>query len=298
MKSPRIGFVGVGRMGANMARRLKEVGYVVSTVFDTNQKIAAELAAELSCSGAKSVSEVSRDAEAVFTVVTDDAAMRAIYFGPDNLFTHAAGRLFVNCATISPSVHREVAHKGAELGAKVLEAPMASSVTHAREGKLFMMLAGSSEAVASAEPILKDLTLKTRYIGEAGKAAELKALVNMVMNINTAGLAEGLGLADALGLDLRIVTEVFSQTGANSRVLETDGPDMLDREHSTFFSAAHAAKDSGIALALAQQQGLHLPLLEASKAQYDQMIRAGLGEIDKSGISELTFRSRRPLLSE
>ncbi|HXO96009.1 MAG TPA: NAD(P)-binding domain-containing protein, partial [Chthoniobacterales bacterium] len=159
MKSPRIGFVGVGRMGANMARRLKEVGYVVSTVFDTNQKIAAELAAELSCSGAKSVSEVSRDAEAVFTVVTDDAAMRAIYFGPDNLFTHAAGRLFVNCATISPSVHREVAHKGAELGAKVLEAPMASSVTHAREGKLFMMLAGSPEAVASAEPILKDLTL-------------------------------------------------------------------------------------------------------------------------------------------
>jgi 3-hydroxyisobutyrate dehydrogenase len=298
MKSPRIGFVGVGRMGANMARRLKEVGYVVSTVFDTNQKIAAELAAELSCSGAKSVSEVSRDAEAVFTVVTDDAAMRAIYFGPDNLFTYAAGRLFVNCATISPSVHREVAHKGAELGAKVLEAPMASSVTHAREGKLFMMLAGSSEAVASAEPILKDLTLKTRYIGEAGKAAELKALVNMVMNINTAGLAEGLGLADALGLDLRIVTEVFSQTGANSRVLETDGPDMLDREHSTFFSAAHAAKDSGIALALAQQQGIHLPLLEASKAQYDQMIRAGLGEIDKSGISELTFRSRRPLLAE
>jgi len=298
MKSPRIGFVGVGRMGANMARRLKEVGYVVSTVFDTNQRIATELAAELACSGAKSVSEVSRDAEAVFTVVTDDAAMRGIYFGPDNLFTHAAGRLFVNCATISPSVHREVAHKGAELGAKVLEAPMASSVTHAREGKLFMMLAGSPEAVASAEPILKDLTLKTRYIGEAGKAAELKALVNMVMNINTAGLAEGLGLAEALGLDLRVVAEVFSQTGANSRVLETDGPDMLDREHSTFFSAAHAAKDSGIALALAQQQGLHLPLLEGSKAQYDQMIRVGLGEIDKSGISELTFRSRRPLLSE
>jgi 3-hydroxyisobutyrate dehydrogenase len=296
MKSPRIGFVGVGRMGANMARRLKEVGYVVSTVFDTNQRIATELAAELGCSGPKSVAEVSRDAEAIFTVVTDDAAMRAIYFGPDNLFTHAAGRLFVNCATISPAVHREVAHKGAELGAKVLEAPMASSVTHAREGKLFMMLAGTPEAVASAEPILKDLTIKTRYIGEAGKAAELKALVNMVMNINTAGLAEGLGLADALGLDLRVVSEVFSQTGANSRVLETDGPDMLDREHSTFFSAAHAAKDSGIALALAQQQGLHLPLLAASKAQFDQMIRVGLGEIDKSGISELTFRSRRPLL--
>jgi 3-hydroxyisobutyrate dehydrogenase len=296
MKSSRVGFVGVGRMGANMARRLKDVGYVVSAVFDTDQQIASQVATELGCSQAKVVSDVSRDAEAVFTVVTDDAAMRAIFFGPDNLFTHPAGRLFVNCATISPSVHRDVARKGAELGAKVIEAPMASSVTHAREGKLFMMLAGSPDAIATAEPILKDLTFKTRYIGEAGKAAELKALVNMVMNINTAGLGEGLGLADALGLDLRMVAEVFSQTGADSRVLETDGPDMIDREHSTFFSAAHAAKDSGIALALARQQGLHLPLLEASKKQYDEMIRVGLGEIDKSGISELTFRSRRPLL--
>jgi 3-hydroxyisobutyrate dehydrogenase len=292
MKPSRIGFVGVGRMGANMARRLKEVGYVVSAVFDTNGKIASDLAAELGSSSAQSVSEVSRDSEVVFTVVTDDAAMRAIYFGPGNLFTHAANKLFVNCATVSPSVHREIAKKGAELGAKILEAPMASSVTHAREGKLFMMLAGSPEVVAEAEPVLKDLTAKTRYIGEAGKAAELKALVNMVMNINTAGLAEGLGLADALGLDLQTVANVFSQTGANSRVLETDGPDMIDREHSTFFSAAHAAKDSGIALALAREKGLQLPLLQASKEQYDRMVQVGLGEIDKSGISELTFGKR------
>ncbi len=86
-----------------------------------------------------------------------------------------------------------------------------------------------------------------RYIGKAGEAAKVKALVNMVMNINTAGLAEGLGLGAALGLDLKMLREVFSQTGANSRVLETDGEDMQNRDHSCFFSAAHAAKDSGIA---------------------------------------------------
>ena len=193
----------------------------------------------------------------------------------------------------APSVHVDVAKKGVEAGAKVIEAPMASSVTHAREGKLFFMLAGDRAVIEESEPLLKDLSVKMKYVGGAGKAAELKALVNMVMNINTAGLAEGLGLADALGLDLKVVSEVFSQTGANSRVLETDGPDMLDREHSTFFSAAHAAKDSGIALSLAAEQGLNLPLLEASKRQYDRMIELGLGEIDKSGISELTFHSRR-----
>lgn len=293
MKSTKIGFVGVGRMGANMARRLKEVGYPVVAVFDSHQEIAIELAKELGCDAVSKVSRVSELADAVFTVVTDDNAMRQIYFGDDSLFAHASGRLFVNCATISPSVHIEVAKKGGEAGAMVIEAPMASSVTHAREGKLFFMLAGDSSVIDKAEPLLKDLSVKMTYVGGPGKAAELKALVNMVMNINTAGLAEGLGLADALGLDLKVVTEVFSQTGANSRVLETDGPDMLDREHSTFFSAAHAAKDSGIALELAKEQGLNLPLLEASKRQYDRMIELGLGEIDKSGISELTFHSRR-----
>ena len=293
MKSTKIGFVGVGRMGANMARRLKDVGYPVVAVFDSHQEIAIELAKELGCDAVSKVSRVSELSDAVFTVVTDDNAMRQIYFGDDNLFAHASGRLFVNCATISPSVHIEVAEKGSEAGAMVIEAPMASSVTHAREGKLFFMLAGDPSVIDKAEPLLKDLSVKMTYVGGPGKAAELKALVNMVMNINTAGLAEGLGLADALGLDLKVVTEVFSQTGANSRVLETDGPDMLDREHSTFFSAAHAAKDSGIALKLAKEQGLSLPLLEASKQQYDRMIELGLGEIDKSGISELTFHSRR-----
>jgi 3-hydroxyisobutyrate dehydrogenase len=293
MKSTKIGFVGVGRMGANMARRLKEVGYPVVAVFDSNRELATALSKELGCEAPSKLSRVSELSDAVFTVVTDDTAMRQIYFGDDNLFAHAAGRFFINCATISPSVHAEIAKKGAEVGAMVIEAPMASSVTHAREGKLFLMLAGDRLAVDKAEPLLKDLSVKMQYIGGPGKASELKALVNMVMNINTAGLAEGLGLAEALGLDLKVVTEVFSQTGANSRVLETDGPDMLDREHSTFFSAAHAAKDSGIALSLAKEQGLNLPLLEASKRQYDRMIELGLGEIDKSGISELTFRSRR-----
>jgi 3-hydroxyisobutyrate dehydrogenase len=297
MKSSRIGFVGVGRMGANMARRLHELGHPVVAIYDTNAANASQLAQELGSKTVEKPADVTTLCDVIFTVVTDDAAMKAIFFGPDNLFTDAKGKLFINCATISPAVHVEIEKKGEQLGADVVEAPMASSLTHAREGKLYMMLGGSKAGYLRAEPILQDLTVALRYIGGPGKAAELKALVNMVMNINTAGLAEGLGLAEALGLDLRIVRDVFSQTGANSRVLETDGPDMLEREHSTFFSASHAAKDSGIALELAKQQGLYLPLVEASKRQFDQMVKVGLGEIDKSGISELTFKSRKANLA-
>jgi 3-hydroxyisobutyrate dehydrogenase len=297
MKSSGIGFVGVGRMGANMARRLHEVGHPVVAVYDRNAANGLQLAQEIGSRAVEKLSDVTALSDIIFTVVTDDAAMKAIFFGPDNLFTAAKGKLFINCATISPAVHVEIEQKGEQLGADVLEAPMASSLTHAREGKLYMMLAGAEASYLRAEPVLKDLTVSLRYIGGPGKAAQLKALVNMVMNINTCGLAEGLGLAEALGLDLKVVKDVFSQTGANSRVLETDGPDMLDREHSTFFSAAHAAKDSGIALELAKQQGLYLPLVEASKRQFDRMVKIGLGEIDKSGISELTFKSRKANLA-
>jgi 3-hydroxyisobutyrate dehydrogenase len=154
------------------------------------------------------------------------------------------------------------------------------------------MCGGKKEAFRIAQPILEKLGKTVRYVGKAGEAAKVKALVNMVMNINTAGLAEGLGLGEALGLDLTMLREVFSETGAASRVLQTDGEDMQNREHSCFFSAAHAAKDSGIALDLARELGLDLPLARATKQQYDAMIAEGLGELDKSGIAELTFKNR------
>ena len=169
---------------------------------------------------------------------------------------------------------------------------MASSITQAREGTLYLMCGGKEDIFNDAKPILDSMSVSLRYIGEAGRAAQVKALVNMVMNINTAGLAEGLGLGAALGLDLGMLQEVFSQTGANSRVLETDGEDMEARDHECYFSAAHASKDSGIALDLAKDAGLNLPLAEATKDQYDRMIELGKGELDKSGVAELTFPGR------
>jgi len=287
-----IGFVGVGRMGANMARRLKDRGFHVTTVFDVNRAAATVLAQELGCAASPTLGDVSAGADVIFTIVTDDAAMREIFAGADNLLANATGKLFINCATVSPGTHVEVERLAEAAGAATLEACMASSITQAREGSLYLMCGGHRENFLRAEPILKELSASLRYIGKSGEAAKVKALVNMVMNINTAGLAEGLGLGEALGLDLAMLREVFSQTGAASRVLETDGEDMQNRDHACFFSAAHAAKDSGIALELAEENGLDLPLARETKAQYERMIAAGLGDFDKSGIAELTFKAR------
>jgi len=291
---PRIGVVGTGRMGANIARRLREVGYPVVALYDVNEASAREVAAEIGGEPAATLARVTELADVVITVVTDDAAMRRIFAASgDSLLEGARGKLFVNCATVTPQVHVEVQRLAEERGAQTLEACMASSIPQARNGTLYLMAGGRRAAFDRAEPMLEQMSSSLRYIGEAGKAAQVKALVNMVMNVNTAGLAEGLGLGEALGLDLDVLREVFSQTGANSRVLETDGADMQNRDHDVYFSAAHAAKDSGIALALAQGAGLTLPLAKATFEQYERMKALGLGELDKSGVSEITFKSRR-----
>lgn len=290
---PTIAIVGVGRMGANMARRLKDQGYRVTAVFDVHSATAKELAAELGCAAVTTLSSVTAAADIILTVVTDDAAMRGIFTASqDNLLQNAHGKTFINCATVTPSLHVEIETLAEAVGASSLEACMASSITQAREGTLYLMCAGKPEVFDKVKPLLESLSASLRYIGAAGTAAQVKALVNMVMNINTAGLAEGLGLGSALGLDLTMLREVFSQTGAASRVLQTDGEDMQNRDHACFFSAAHAAKDSGIALALAQDAGLSLPLATATKAQYDEMVKRGLGQLDKSGVAELTFPGR------
>jgi 3-hydroxyisobutyrate dehydrogenase-like beta-hydroxyacid dehydrogenase len=240
----KIGIVGVGRMGGSIALHLKDEGFPVVAVYDINRERAKSLAPKIGAEVCETLAKVTQLADIIITVVTDDNAMRTIFAesGEDSLLFGAAGKLFINCATITPQVHVEVEALAEKVGAQSLEACMASSIPQARDGSLYLMCGGQLEAFNRAKPLLEAMSSSLRYLGEAGKAAQVKALVNMVMNINTAGLAEGLGLGSSLGLDLTMLREVFAQTGANSRVLETDAEDMLSRDHECYFSAIHSQK--------------------------------------------------------
>jgi 3-hydroxyisobutyrate dehydrogenase len=276
-----------------MAWRLHDAGYRVAGVYDVRPELAQAAAAPIGAAVPPSLAALTATADVIVTVVTDDVAMDGIFaLSGDSLLQGARGKIFVNCATVTPEVHVEIERRANAAGADAIEACVASSISQARNGTLYLMVGGNEEAYHRVAPMLNDMSSSLRYVGPAGRAAQLKALVNMVMNINTAGLAEGLGLGHALGLDLTMVREVFSQTGAASRVLETDGEDMQNRQHEVYFSAEHAAKDSGIALALGREAGLSLPLAQATYEQYERMKAAGLGRLDKSGISELTFADR------
>ncbi len=292
MKEKRIGFVGLGRMGANMARFLYDRGYKVSALFDINTEVATALANEIDSTACTTLSDVTAFSDVILTVVPNDAAMDTIFFGKENLFTNATGRTFINCATLTPGIHVKLEEAAKSVGANCLEACMASSIPQARNGELFLMVGGIESVFEANKPLLSELSKALHYVGPSGKASEVKALVNMVMNINTAALAEGLGLGDALGIDLKMLCEIFSQTGANSRVLETDAEDMIIRDHDCYFSASHAAKDSGIALKLASDCEVTLPLAQATYDQYTKLTEMGKGELDKSGVAELTFKGR------
>ena len=277
-----------------MARRLKDKGYEIASVQDRNSQTAKALAQELGCEEAPTPARVSEVSDVILTVVTDDTSMDEIFSEtlPSSMLTHAKGKLFINFDTVSPETHIMAETRVEKNGGTNLEALMASSITQARDGTLYLMCGGKKSVFEQSRTLLETLSSKLRYVGPAGAAAKVKALVNMVMNCNTVALAEGLGLGDALGLDLTMLREVFGQSGAASRVLETDGEDMQNRDHECYFSAVHAAKDSGIALNLARFSGLDLPIAKATFEQYKRLVSSGKGELDKSGVAELVFKGR------
>ena len=217
------------------------------------------------------------------------------FFQPEAivLLNGADGKVFINCATITPQVHVDVETLAEQAGAKSLEGCMASSITQAREGTLYLMCGGKREVFDDVRPILDSMSTDLKYIGTAGQAAQVKALVNMVMNINTAGLAEGLGAWSGAGprpgdapagvfADGRQFPGAGNRRGGHGgpgpRVLLLIGPRGQGFRHRPGTWQA--------------TPGCSCRLRMPPNASYDRMIEIGKGELDKSGVAELTFPGR------
>lgn len=153
-------------MGANMARRLKDCGCTVASVYDAHAPSSAALAAEIGAIHATTLAAVTASADVIFTVVTDDAAQLAVFaVDGDSLLSGAAGKIFVNCATITPATHVEVERRARNVGAATLEGCMASSIPQARNGTLYLMCGGDRATFDALHPLLSHLSAAPRYIG-------------------------------------------------------------------------------------------------------------------------------------
>jgi len=264
-----IGFVGLGAMGSRVAGRLLDDG---NTVYGTDLTRSQPLI-DRGLVWRDTPREVAAAADVVFSMVTDDAAVRAITSGPDGILAGLApGKVYVDMSTISPQASREVADQVRSVGAQMLDAPVSGSIPQAETGTLAIMVGGEETAFRVAQPLLATLGQTVTHVGTNGQGLLLKLAINISLAVQTLAFSEGLVLAERGGIDPRLAAEVMSTSSIGSPMLKARVPLLLDLPERAWFDITMMHKDIRLALGTAEELGTPLP----SAAIADQILtRAG-----------------------
>jgi len=264
-----IGFVGLGAMGSRVAGRLLDDG---NTVYGTDLTRSQPLI-DRGLVWRERPREVAAAADVVFSMVTDDAAVRAITSGPDGILAGLApGKVYVDMSTISPQASREVADQVRSVGAQMLDAPVSGSIPQAETGTLAIMVGGEETAFRVAQPLLATLGQTVTHVGTNGQGLLLKLAINISLAVQTLAFSEGLVLAERGGIDPRLAAEVMSTSSIGSPMLKARVPLLLDLPERAWFDITMMHKDIRLALGTAEELGTPLP----SAAIADQILtRAG-----------------------
>lgn len=280
----RIGFAGMGRMGAAMAGRLLTFGHQV-TVWNRTAAKCLPLAA----AGAKVAATPAALASAcdmVFTILTDAAAIDAVYLGKDGLLEGAViGKLFVEMSTVRPETEQNLAPRVRAKGAFMIDCPVGGTVGPAKDGKLLGLAGGTAFDVARARPVLDQLCRRVDHVGNIGTGAALKLAINLPLAIYWQACGEALTLCKPLGIDPAKLIEIFTETSGGPNVLRTRGPALIGALNGTppkpvTFDIDSIRKDLRTTLEEARALGRELPLAVKSLECYDQASRGGLGAAD------------------
>jgi 3-hydroxyisobutyrate dehydrogenase len=284
-----IGLAGLGRMGAAMAPRLMEVGHTL-TVWNRSADKAKPLA-DAGAKVARTPAALAPDAEAVITILTDAAAIDAVYNGADGLLSaDVKGMLFIDMSTVRPETEVALAAKVRAKGAAFVECPVGGSVGPARQGKLIGLMGAEPEDAARAKPILDQLCRRLEHCGPVGAGQIMKFTINMPLMIYWQALGEALALSRPLGLDPDRVMDLLSDTSGGPNVLKVRGPAIAKALKTgdggpVTFDVASGLKDLRAMLAEGKAHGLDLPLVEKTLACYEEATRKGLSDQEVSMVS-------------
>lgn len=287
----KVGVIGLGAMGASMARNLARAGLLAS-VWNRTESKAAALAAELGVSHAEEPADLARHCDAVLTCVSADADLLAVI---DQLLPGLDGdKLVIDTSTVQPATAVIAARRLAEIGCGFVDAPVSGGVEGARQGTLAIMVGGDVATLARARPVLEAIGQRITHMGPIGNGQATKA-VNQIMcaGINHA-VTEALAFAEAEGLPLDRVIDVVSGGAAGNWFLEKRGPTMVRCEFKSGFKLALHYKDLAICKEIAAQRGVALPVVEMTLIQYRRLLDAGYGDEDISAL----YREKRKLFDK
>jgi len=219
----RIGIAGTGKMGAAIAVRLLQVGHQVTVWNRTPDKTRA--LADAGATVTVTPAELASRSECVITILTDAAAVDAVYRGRSGLLEGAsAGKLFIEMSTVRPETERGLARDVAAKGAALVDCPVGGTIGPAREGKLFGFAGGGAADVARARPLLEQMCRRVEHVGQIGAGAAMKLAINLPLLVYWRAFSEALLLCQPLGLDPARLVDIFADTSGGPNVLKARGP--------------------------------------------------------------------------
>jgi 3-hydroxyisobutyrate dehydrogenase-like beta-hydroxyacid dehydrogenase len=280
-----IGFVGLGRMGGNMAARFIAAGYEVCG--SSRQRGHAQWLLDQGLRWLDTPREVAKAADITITSLPDDEVVESVASGPDGLLAGLRARkLWVDVSTISPRVSRELAKRTRERGTQMLDAPVSGSVPQVQAGTLTIMVGGDEDAYARVEPILRVLGTPTR-IGENGQGLVLKLAINISLAVQTLAFSEGLLVAKRDGIDPGFAAKVMTESAIGSPMLKARVPLILDLPDGAWFDVGLMHKDIRLALATAHELDVPVPSARVADEVLQQAAELGYERRDIAALYEV-----------
>ena len=281
MTALRTGFVGLGAMGAHMARNLHRAG-LLAGVWNRTASRAAALAAETGCATPATLVELARDCAVVVLCVSADEDVLACV---DGLLPGAKdGLVVVDCSTVSGDTAREAERRLAAVGAGFVDAPVSGGVEGARDAKLAVMAGGSPGNFARVQPVLAAMGATVRHIGPTGFGQATKATNQILCAGVIQAVAEAMAFAKAEGLPLPEVIDTLGKGAGSSWYFVNRAPNIVAGRYPAGFRVRLHAKDLRICQSMAARHGVQLPVVDTTLEQYGQLVEEGHGDDDISSL--------------
>jgi 3-hydroxyisobutyrate dehydrogenase-like beta-hydroxyacid dehydrogenase len=275
----RIGYIGLGAMGSRVVKRLLDAGHTVTGYNRTRAK--AQWLLDAGMRWANTPREAAQQAEVVFTMVTNTAALEAVTGGPDGILAGLGpNQIYCDMSTVSPAKSRALAQQVAMLGARMLDTPVSGSVITLEQGKLSLMVGGERAAFERVLPILQDIGPKVTYVGDNGLAVLMKIAVNLNLQIQFIGMLEGLFLAEKGGIPRATALEVLLNSVVASPAMQYRAPFIQQMPEEAWFNVNMMQKDMLLALEMGRELDVPLPTVALTNEFLTAARAMGLAESD------------------